>query len=399
MKHKIVNLGVCLLMLLPVLPLATAMDPQTSSYPNNTTVPSPTLDSTRITIKIVAAVYKIQDTYNLLGGVIHLNDTMTGKYVYDTSVADSEPDPHYGSYIYTSSPYGFEVKTGNFDFKSDPNNVYFAIGLINDWSVYGSPPVDEFSLGSLNNLPLSNGLIVTSLEWNLADSTATALSSDALPSTAPVLADWNGGQGVFIEGHASSAPSHTFRIFAHVTEATKHNAITRGVSSERASTGKAFMFGRIVNKTTYGDIVLFNAVKTRVLTFHPRNFKTYSYVKFAVSALYVGFIGKHVMYALCDIKTITYIDLIAENNAFDVGAIIVDADDTVVINFMNNDAGVPHNFALYTNSSAAHPLYQGDIITGVSSITYVFLAPATKGTYFFRDDAHPATMYGNFIVM
>jgi len=227
MKNKIIGIILCMLIFSPVLPVASAMNFQTlwCLKNNSNSIPYITTDSSKITVKIVATITEVQDSNTLLGGAIHVNDTITGKYVYDTGVADSEPDPNYGSYLYTSSPYGFEVKVGNFDFKSDPNNVYFAIGIINDWSMYGSPPRDDFSLGSLNNLPLSNGLLVTSLEWDLTDTTATALSSDALPTTAPVLADWNSGQGVFIEGHSPSHPSQTFRIFAHVTEATKRNAI------------------------------------------------------------------------------------------------------------------------------------------------------------------------------
>ena len=40
--------------------------------------------------------------------------------------------------------------------------------------------------------------------------------------------------------------------------------------------------------------------------------------------------------------------------------------------FVNNDAGVPHNFALYTNSSANQKIFAGDIVTGVKTVTYYF---------------------------
>jgi hypothetical protein len=227
MKNKIIGIVICILILSPALPIASAMNFQTSRYlkSNNASVLYPTTDSSRITIKIVATVTRISDSHNLLGGAIHANDTITGKYIYDTGVTDSEPDPNIGLYLYTSSPYGIEVNAGNFVFKTDSNNVYFAIAIYNNWSVYGFPPEDDFDLGSLNNLPLSNGLLVTSLEWDLTDTTATAISSDALPTTAPVLADWNSGQGVFIEGKSPSNPSQTFDIWAYVTEATKNNAI------------------------------------------------------------------------------------------------------------------------------------------------------------------------------
>jgi hypothetical protein len=37
----------------------------------------------------------------------------------------------------------------------------------------------------------SVGFTINYISWNLWDSTHTALSSDALPVTAPVLTDWN----------------------------------------------------------------------------------------------------------------------------------------------------------------------------------------------------------------
>ena len=51
--------------------------------------------------------------------------------------------------------------------------------------------------------------------------------------------------------------------------------------------------------------------------------------------------------------------------------------------FTNNDANVPHNFAFYTDSTAATSIFKGDIITGVKTITFAFTAPSTRGNYFF----------------
>jgi plastocyanin len=70
----------------------------------------------------------------------------------------------------------------------------------------------------------------------------------------------------------------------------------------------------------------------------------------------------------------------------------------VTITFTNNDAGVPHNFALYTDSSAATNIFRGAIVTGPATTTYTFTAPSTPGTYFFRCDVHPTQMNGQFVV-
>lgn len=97
--------------------------------------------------------------------------------------------------------------------------------------------------------------------------------------------------------------------------------------------------------------------------------------------------------------TPTTIALVAQGMAFNLSTITVAPGASVTINFDNRDGGIPHNFSLYTNSSASPPaLFQGQIINGQATTTYTFTAPAQPGTYFFRCDLHPATMTGSFIV-
>jgi plastocyanin len=92
------------------------------------------------------------------------------------------------------------------------------------------------------------------------------------------------------------------------------------------------------------------------------------------------------------------IDLVAKNIAFDKGTITVPAGAQVTVNFDNQDSGVPHNFSVYTDSSAKQSIFVGQIITGPQKTTYTFEAPPTPGTYFFRCDVHPSQMTGTFIV-
>ncbi len=91
-------------------------------------------------------------------------------------------------------------------------------------------------------------------------------------------------------------------------------------------------------------------------------------------------------------------DLVAQNMAFDMRTISVSAGAQVTINFDNKDNGVPHNFAVYTDSSATKPVFVGQIITGPATATYKFTAPVQSGNYFFRCDVHPAIMTGTFVV-
>jgi len=94
----------------------------------------------------------------------------------------------------------------------------------------------------------------------------------------------------------------------------------------------------------------------------------------------------------------TIIALSAKNIAFNKSSITVPAGAQITINFDNEDAGIPHNFAVYETSAATNNIFKGQTITGVSSTTYTFTAPSTPGTYFFRCDVHPNQMTGNFIV-
>ncbi len=92
------------------------------------------------------------------------------------------------------------------------------------------------------------------------------------------------------------------------------------------------------------------------------------------------------------------IELSAAGMAFDKTNLTVPAGAEVVVNFNNRDAGVPHNFAVYTDSSAKEKIFAGEIITGPARAVYKFNAPRTPGSYFFRCDVHPLAMTGHFVV-
>jgi plastocyanin len=69
--------------------------------------------------------------------------------------------------------------------------------------------------------------------------------------------------------------------------------------------------------------------------------------------------------------------------------------------FNNDDAGVAHNVAIYsadpTEDPSAKTLFQGEIVTGPTSVDYdVGTIPA--GSYYFHCDVHPTTMKGDLTV-
>ncbi|MFY9195217.1 MAG: cupredoxin domain-containing protein [Methanoculleus sp.] len=92
------------------------------------------------------------------------------------------------------------------------------------------------------------------------------------------------------------------------------------------------------------------------------------------------------------------VDLSAKNIAFNKSTITVPAGADVTVDFDNEDDGIPHNFAVYTDSSATDTIFSGETITGPDTTTYTFTAPSDPGTYYFRCDVHPEQMNGDFVV-
>jgi hypothetical protein len=229
MKRKIIVIFVCLLMIATALTATGAMNLQTTCFINENDYSEPYQsnpdNSGLISINIVAKIVDVSDPYNSLGGVIKVNDTIKGKYTYDSNATDSNYDPKIGEYWYHYSPCGIEVKAGGFVFKTDPNNAWFNIRIGNDM-VDPYRQGDMYEVASLINLNLSNGVIMDVIDWVLYDPSGTTLSSDALPTTAPVLSKWNQsttGNGMFIQGHYQ-ANNSVFSIQADVTKVTKSKA-------------------------------------------------------------------------------------------------------------------------------------------------------------------------------
>ena len=72
------------------------------------------------------------------------------------------------------------------------------------------------------------------------------------------------------------------------------------------------------------------------------------------------------------------------------------ADEPSTLTLDNQEAGVPHNIAIYTDESLAQVLFQGETITGPDTIDYDVPAIA-EGEYYFHCDTHP-DMQGTVVV-
>jgi plastocyanin len=82
--------------------------------------------------------------------------------------------------------------------------------------------------------------------------------------------------------------------------------------------------------------------------------------------------------------------------AFDTDEIDLPAGQPTTITFDNQDAGVPHNIAVYNDSSLSETLFQGEQFPGIDNRPYA-IPPLEPGTYYFQCDVHP-TMKGSVVV-
>jgi len=160
-------------------------------------------EATLITIGIEAVVDSVLDEGNYLEGKIKVGDVITGFYTYDSSVTRLPGE----RFEFDSPPCGVFLTVGGFDFETDSSSVDFEMGIGNDLS-WG----DTYYFISFSNLPLSNGTLVDEILWSLRDPTGTALPSDALPTTVPLLDDWQ-------SNILSFGADRRYGIFAHVTSA------------------------------------------------------------------------------------------------------------------------------------------------------------------------------------
>ena len=162
-------------------------------------------EATLITIEIEAVVDRVDDPFGYLEGKVQVGTFIEGTYTYDPSVLRLP-----GHRYEFSFPCGVSLIAGGLGFAAEPSQVDFEIGIGNDHS-----QGDTYFFISHSNLPLSNGTHVGGISWILEDSTGKALSSDALPTTAPALGDW-GFNFLDIGGGTRARP---FAFAGHVTSA------------------------------------------------------------------------------------------------------------------------------------------------------------------------------------
>jgi hypothetical protein len=169
----------------------------------------------QIRIEITATVSLVDDPDNLLNNAVAPGDTITGIYTYDSPALDSNPLEQVGDYFYMTAPNGIRLKVNGLTFATNPADVNFLLELVNNYE-----NSDNYVVISYNNLfsvSATGTFVMNTIDWQLDDPTQTALSSPALPKTAPVLSNW---QSIFGLSISSMGDSH-FLIRSNVTSAVR----------------------------------------------------------------------------------------------------------------------------------------------------------------------------------
>ena len=172
---------------------------------------APKAEATLITIEISGEITYVRDLSGCLEGSINVGDVITGIYTYDTATLDKTSRSDLGIYEHYEPPCGIWLTAGGFDFRTDPDNTLLAVVIKDNFDDIAGR-YDGYMIGSRDNLPTSTGARVFEISWELQDSSCNALSSDALPTTASVLDDWDWSTGIIVYGP-------DFHINANVTEA------------------------------------------------------------------------------------------------------------------------------------------------------------------------------------
>jgi len=91
------------------------------------------------------------------------------------------------------------------------------------------------------------------------------------------------------------------------------------------------------------------------------------------------------------------INIGASDVAFTAPCMVANAGEAFTIHFINDDA-MPHNVAIYNDSSKSNEIMRGEIQNGDGEIDYQVDA-LDAGQYYFDCTVHPADMNGTLYVV
>jgi plastocyanin len=90
--------------------------------------------------------------------------------------------------------------------------------------------------------------------------------------------------------------------------------------------------------------------------------------------------------------------IVGKDQKFDKRSFTAGIGSQVTVTFDNQDPGVLHNIAFYTNRSATTKIGGTEVKPGPVVEDLHFAAPSSAGNFFYRCDVHPDTMTGTMVV-
>lgn len=211
-----------------------------------------------VSIDITAVVAHVDDYGNYLGGKIKPGDEITGTYIYDTAIPDTNPLANVGDYEHTTPGFGVCLDAAGIKFRSHPTMPQFLLELVNNH--YNN---DAYLFHSYNNafdiaVPLNSPYEQPDniISWQLDDDTQQALSHLSLTNQAPDLNAWQSWFGLNI--HSRSMQGE-FMIRAHVTSAVRSSSTCETKSAPASAKYIAHtLLHRSTNINDKTEAVLYN---------------------------------------------------------------------------------------------------------------------------------------------
>ena len=173
-----------------------------------------------VTVLIEGEIDSVFDSSLAYSSLINVGDKIVGSYSFDSTVADSEPAPSNGEYLFFAPGSGFSVDVADVHFSSDPNTPIFTIVVSNQLTdnLVHQAVTTRTNVAFPQPPPGSGGPTSHFILWSLQDTNGTALRSDALIEP-PDLSAWptsvnfnqirfSGSDGYFsydIRGHITKA--------------------------------------------------------------------------------------------------------------------------------------------------------------------------------------------------
>lgn len=157
---------------------------------------------------VVAKVEEVYDPAGILQGRVAVGETVDGSYQLEPTLSDLDSSPEWGAYEHPLvSGYGFNLSVSDLSFSTD--SAYAPVRV----TVANSSGHDHYEIWAEGGT--SNGdFALQEIFMHLGDSTATALSSDALIQT-PDPAKFEGPRDLFIAGRSADGMDY-FHIRAQV---------------------------------------------------------------------------------------------------------------------------------------------------------------------------------------